>query len=263
MRSRIAASLTILIAGGCSAPRTNPSFAVTTTDARADLKRMSDAPIQPPRPIVIVGGYSDPGFVAADLAGRLRRILQPGAAIIPVDVGLSFSMEGARDRLLARVEEALDCEGKDCTPEVDVVAVSMGGLVARYAAVPREDGPRLKIARLFTISSPHRGARLAALPTLESRVVDMRAGSPFLCRLDDPNCTTGFELIPYGRLNDAIVGAENTAPPGRTPWWVDTPALQPSHLFGHSDPRILADIARRIRGEEPFTHDPPAPLPGS
>jgi hypothetical protein len=36
---------------------------------------------------------------------------------------------------------------------------------------------------------------------------------------------------------------------------------QSDHLTVQEDPRILADIARRLRGEEPFTHAPPAPLP--
>ncbi len=72
---------------------------------------------------------------------------------------------------------------------------------------------RLRIARLMTISTPHRGAAMAALPTIESRVRDMRAGSAFLCALDD--CEAGYELVPYCRLNDWIVGEENAAPPGR------------------------------------------------
>ena len=54
---------------------------------------------------------------------------------------------------------------------------------------------------------------MAALPTIESRVRDMRAGSAFLCALDD--CEAGYELVPYCRLNDWIVGEENAAPPGR------------------------------------------------
>jgi pimeloyl-ACP methyl ester carboxylesterase len=263
MRYRLAASLTVLIASGCSAPRVNPSFDVTASDARADLRRMADEPALAARPIVFVSGYGDPGFVALELSNRFRKLLLPGTKIITADAGFTFSMQGARDRLLGRVEEALPDNDKEFTPEVDVVAMSMGGLVARYAAAPRADGDpgkRLRIARLFTISSPHRGARLAALPSIESRITDMRSGSEFLCRLNDPACTD-YPIIPYARLNDFIVGAENTAPPGRTPWWVDTPAFQPAHLLGHSDPRILADIARRLRGESPFTHDPPAPLP--
>lgn len=266
MRFPLAASMTIVIAGGCAGPCMNPSFPITAADARADLKRMAAKPVCASRPIVIVGGYGDPGFVPFELSNRLKRILNPGVKVITADAGFTFTMDAARQRLLGRVEEALDCPDAACTPEVDVIAMSMGGLVARHAAAPREDGRRLRIVRLFTISSPHRGARLAAIPSFEGRVADMRPGSAFLCRLDDPMCQTpetGFELVPYGRLNDFIVGTENTAPPGRTPWWVDTPVFQAAHLMGHSDPRILADIARRIRGEEPFTQDPPAPLPGA
>jgi pimeloyl-ACP methyl ester carboxylesterase len=145
------------------------------------------------------------------------------------------------------------------TAEVDVVGVSLGGLVARYAAAPREDGPRLRVANLYSISSPHRGARMASVPSWEPRVKDMRTGSDFLSKLDACGC--GAQIVPYVRLDDSIVGVENSAPTGMTPWWVATPPMQASHLLAHTDPRILADIARRLRGEEPFTHEPAAPLP--
>jgi hypothetical protein len=52
----------------------------------------------------------------------------------------------------------------------------------------------------------------------------------------------------YARLNDVIVGATNTAPEGAEPFWVSGSHLL-SHIRGRSDPRIIADIARRLRGE--------------
>ena len=84
--------------------------------------------------------------------------------------------------------------------EVDVVAISMGGLIARYAAMPLPDDSRqLRIRRLFTISTPHRGAKLAALPTFDQRQIDMRPGSAFLASLDDALADADYDLLPYVR----------------------------------------------------------------
>jgi hypothetical protein len=124
------------------------------------------------------------------------------------------------------------------------------------------------MARLFTISTPHRGADLADLPALFGRLqLDMRERSDFLARLNrrnDAGTEQGrYELVPYTRLGDGVVGSHNTAPPGHTPLWVPNLPLEPSHLAGFTDPRIVADIARRLRGEPPLATGPPAPLPRS
>jgi len=88
----------------------------------------------------------------------------------------------------------------------------------------------------------------------------MRAGSEFLKRLDAPENAPGYPIYPYVRLGDATVGSENAAPPGRVAWWVSARPLQPSHSGAVLDPRLFAEIARRLRGEEPFTKDPATPL---
>jgi hypothetical protein len=46
-----------------------------------------------------------------------------------------------------------------------------------------------------------------------------------------------------------------------TPIWVPNLLLEDSHLTAFSDPRIIGDIARRLRGETPFTSEPAEPLP--
>ncbi len=146
--------------------------------------------------------------------------------------------------------------------EVDVVAISMGGLVARYAATPGDqDTAPLAIRRLFTLASPHRGARLARYLHPDPRTRDMRAGSGFLARLDEARDECDYELVPYGRLGDWIVGVENAAPPCTSPWWVSNLPFQDAHSDIARDPRLLADIARRLRGERPWTTEPPSPLP--
>jgi len=247
---------------GCSADKpANPSFALTVAAARAELKQMEESPLPPVRPVVVIGGYADPGIIVSLLTARVRDVLGPGAPVVAVAPGWTWTMDDARRKLLDAVEKEFESTDGEWTVEVDVVAVSMGGLVARYAAMPGVDHRRrLRIARLMTISTPHLGADWAAMPTLESRVVDMRRGSAFLCALDEAGC--GYEVLPYCRLGDLIVGVRNAAPAERTAWWVANQPMQFAHLDAHKDPRILADISRRLRGEAAYATLPAAGLPG-
>jgi pimeloyl-ACP methyl ester carboxylesterase len=246
----------------------NPSFPLTVKDAKEALREMEARPMPFERPVLILGGIHDPGLVSGGFARRLRRITDDQTPIISVAFFGANSFDACRDRVLRAVDRELASNHGDGRAidefEVDVIAISMGGLVARYAAIDRDDGePHLKVRRMFTISTPHRGAMLATLPTLDPRQVDMRAGSAFLATLDRSLADAEYELLAYARLDDEIVGEMNTAPPGRQSWWVPNPPLTLSHLSAHADPRIIADIARRLRAEEPLTRFPPTPLPGN
>ena len=209
------------------------------------------------RPLVILGGWSDPGVSVSHLKREISRIVDDDR-IVGVSFAFCRSFDECRREVIDAVDEAFAHDGEQWTQEVDVIAVSMGGLVARYAAASCSAGRSLRIARLFTISTPHRGAGLAHLPTLNRLQIDMRPASKFLKLIDKENAS--FQLFPYVRLGDTIVGAINAAPPEQHPWWVPPAALQPSHLFGFRDARILADIARRLRAETPFAREPRSPI---
>ena len=258
--------LTILLCAalaGCSSGPPNPSFPVTTRQARAILREMKADPKPLDRPVVVVAGLLDPGFNVSTLAGTLRKAATQADVTTVTFFGLNTrTFDGCRDYLIDAVERAFGETGTKTTIEVDVIGFSMGGLVARHASRPREDGKRLVIRRLFTICTPHRGARLAEIPTLDRRSIDMRSGSAFLDQLDGALADADFEMYSYTRLGDLIVGEENAAPPGETPWWVPTPPLSFAHLNAATDPRIMADITRRLRGEEPLATRPPAPFDG-
>ncbi len=142
---------------------------------------------------------------------------------------------------------------------MDVIGYSMGGVVARFAAIWKERP--LQIARLFTISSPLIGAdRANRLPLLHPLQKHLRSGSPMLAEI---NATTkDYPIFSYVRLGDEPVGIENAAVPGTVPWWLPTPAFGSPHDGAFSDPRILADITRRLRGEPALASAPAAELPG-
>jgi hypothetical protein len=253
---------------GCQADRPlNPSFPLTLEQAEIELAAMKQWPMKLLRPVVVVGGYADPGIATRAASSMARDI--GGDRVLAVHLWACGSFDDARDHLINEIDKAFPSSDPQFTTEVDVIGGSMGGLAARYAAhwvepadTLRPPRRRLRIARLFTISTPHLGARMADLPSpFDSKVTHMRRGSAFLDRLNAALPTESYEVYPYTRLGDLVVGEENTAPPGMKPWWVATPLLQFSHLNSMRDPRILADIARRLRGQRPFTTSPPADLP--
>ena len=195
------------------------------------------------------------------------------------------SFDACRLRVAQAVDRAFPSDDSNQTVEVDVIGLSMGGLVGRYCAaefVPAgetpssqpspggrgsKSGKRLRIRRLFTTSSPHLGAvRAERLPQLLELQRDMTPGSELYERLERAEASAGasgtrYELVPYVRLGDDVVGSANAAPKGRTAWWVTNPPGQFAHVGAMTDPRILADVVRRLRGEKPITKEPAAPLP--
>jgi pimeloyl-ACP methyl ester carboxylesterase len=192
------------------------------------------------------------------LARRLRTLTGAGdGEVLPVSYPLCWNVDSAVQRVVERVTDRLGGGAAD----VDVVAVSMGGLIARAAAAPataRRVGNRLHIARLFTLATPHRGARLSRWIAPDSSARAMRPGSDFLRWLDEAYGCAEYRLICYTRLGDTWVGATNTAPAGVTPIWF--PRTIGSHIYISQDPRITLDIARRLRAEEPL-FEPAAPPP--
>lgn len=236
----------------------NPSFPVTKADALADQERMIADPVPLERPVVIIGGYRSPDFNVNTMRSMLAEMTTGDEAMFTRKYTmLRGDIEQVAVELVEQVEREFPKAGFEGeTVEVDVVGLSMGGLVARYAADRlAETYPgdlKLRINRLFTISTPHRGAVLAErVPLIEDRAVsDMVRRSLFLTKLDEAY-TGDYEIIPYTRLGDGVVGAVNTAPPGRTAIWVSAPVIGGSHLSVNEDIRILTDIARRLRGEEP------------
>jgi hypothetical protein len=245
-----------VVLAGCKVGPMNPEFGVTSEQAKAALREMEDAPRRLERPVVVIGGYLDPNVSTTHLTREIKEMTGDDR-VIGVVIGFCGSFAECRDKVIEAVDLAFPNPGANETTEVDVVGASLGGLVARYAAAPSLDGKRprrLKVARLFTISSPHRGARMAVL-ALNQMQADMRPGSRFLEYVAGCDAAAEYELYPYVCRGDWIVGEEHAAPPGVEPIWL---AGSPWHVMdGHRgswhDARIIADIGRRLRGEEAFS----------
>ena len=247
---------------------TNPSFSIDarTLDAELDRLRADRTPLA--RPVVAVSGWRAPRTAAHMTAARLASLTSGNPddfARVSLFAVRSIA-QGAR-AIIDAVERSWPSDDPAWTREVDVVAISMGGLASRLAAAPREgfrgvaDGlppKRLRIGRLFTLATPHRGASLAQVVAPDACARSMLPGSAFLQALDDALAREPIDIIPYTRLRDGMVGATHTAPPGMTPIWLDgSPVL--SHLSIMLDRRILLDVALRLRNERPIAGagDPP------
>jgi hypothetical protein len=247
----------------CAGRPQNPSFAVSFAEAGRAVDQMRADRRALARPLVIIGGFGDANLSPPLFKGFFQSICRD-SRIITVSIGFCQSFNDCRQKVIDSVDEACPTDDPNFTREVDVVGASLGGLVARFAAAPSDDpahSRRLKIGRLFSISSPHRGATLADLVALTSYHRDMKPDSAFLKQLAQHDPEANYELYPYVRLRDEIVGAQHAAPPGIEPLWLPNPPLAMSHLGAMIDTRILADIARRLRGEEPFAQVPGTPLP--
>jgi hypothetical protein len=264
-RCRPTAPLLILLPllvflGACQSLKLNPSFDVTTEEASQVLKQMADNPVPAKRPVVVIGGYLDPGVTPAIIARRLGSYFTD-VTVIPVTVGFQPTFEACRRKVIDAVEAATQEAANGQMVAVDVIGTSMGGLVARYAALEIEGKPRLKISRLFTIAAPHLGADLAELPSFNQLHIDMRKDAPFIAMIRDSESEIDYQIVSYTFLDDEIVGEENTAPSGQTPYWLDKPNIAVAHVAVFSDDRIFADMVRRLRDEAPLTREPPTPLP--
>lgn len=248
---------------GCFSGPVNPSFPVTYDLATADLKRMRQDQKPTQRPVVVSAGYFDMGFASGDLARRLQDLTHKDSQIIAVNYIRTKTLEEAAEFLIKSVQNAFPSEDPDVTVPVDVIGISMGGLVARRATDERGlSGRRLNAINIYTIVTPHRGANLAGQNATDIRVQQMSAGSDFLEELSPPDQANYENLYPYARLDDFIVGTSNTAPWGMEPWWVTNMPFESAHVFAYRDRRIVVDIVRRLRREVPWSIEPAMPPPG-
>lgn len=314
--------LALLTGCGIGGGVENPSFPLTVSRAHDELEQMRELPVRPARPVVVIGGLFDAGIVADDLGDRIKKHTSPSAEILVVSPFGTTSVDSCRRKVLTRIEERFPSGDPNQTVEVDVVGFSLGGVVARFAALEAEERARavedqgaaaqadarsmkrLNAVRVFCISVPNAGSAAAEPPTLDQRVVEIRPDSSVLKAVNNRraadrgrarairphtqmassfaavakqtagsgesragiNAGTALvlpELICYTRLEDRIVNPVCAAPPGEVPFWVSNLPFELAHAYAYRDPRILADICRRLRGEAAYTHGEGIPVPGN
>ena len=239
MTSRLALLLSavLLLVGGCS-----------TFEPGADVNAV---------PILVVGGWFDPGFGADRATDELRERL-PGRPIVGVSPGFHGSFDGAAAAVVAELEKHFPSDDPTATIEVDVIAISMGGLTARHAATDEPPGKRLRVRRMFTLASPHSGALLAERWGFFGSGADMRPGSGFLADLSRREVASPdawrYPIVQYARDRDFTIGEDGVELPEHlqrrgllirmpTPWYLT------GHRGIYGDDRIFDDIVRRMKGD--------------
>jgi pimeloyl-ACP methyl ester carboxylesterase len=226
-------------------PERNTSLTGLAAFAREDMARMRRRPVAVARPVVVLNGYHAwHGLVASLQHSLVGLVSQRETDFFDVSYGLMTCIHRVRRYVLDEIERVHGLER-----EIDVVGISMGGLVARLIAREwRGDTRHARVRRIFTLASPHRGATRAQRIHIDAAGRDMMPGSAMLAEL---NQHVHPELRCYTQLRDAVVGATNTAPPGMEPFW-SAGTVCMSHFTTVHNPVFLADIARCLRQEPPL-----------
>lgn len=246
------ATLALLGRGG-----SDPSFRADAKFVRAELARMQSSPVPLTRPIVILSGYHTPAQVAWWIRAQLSRLTSGRPSdFLTVSYPAHTQIERAAEQSLEAVRNRWSNE----PPELDAIGISMGGLVARYAALSSHDRThplrstspsthRLRLARLFTFATPHQGSMRAQLVAPDDAARDMKPGSPFLAALNSR--VRDYELVCYTQRGDNLIAPHAAAPPGQSVFVADGSRFM-SHFTGSHNPWFLVDLARRLRGEKPL-----------
>ena len=122
---------------------------------------------------------------------------------------------------------------------VDIVAHSLGGVVARYY-IERLDGAR-RIGRLVTIGSPHNGTRVARLGSFMPSARESIANSSFYTELGPLAARDGIAYTSVWSRADAIIEppeSSSIAPVGEDRIFEDL-----GHLSLLLSPRVLDCVA--------------------
>jgi pimeloyl-ACP methyl ester carboxylesterase len=150
-------------------------------------------------------------------------------------------------RLLSRfVDEVLAREG--CA-QVDLVAHSMGGVVARYFNERLSDGR--KVRRLITIGTPHAGTRMGRFGLGIPAARDLLGDSPLLGELGPVPAGAAYTSI-WSRADAVVQPAESAsiAPAGTDEVFDDL-----GHLSLVLSPRVVAAVDARLRALPPAPSD--------
>jgi pimeloyl-ACP methyl ester carboxylesterase len=159
-------------------------------------------------------------------------------------------------RRLAERAEALYEEGDG---QVDVIGHSMGGIVTREAARRRGHGPRLRVARLFCIASPHRGAGFLAPYWPHHQAQALRLGSTYLDELNADPSSHDFEIHTFRLHHDLLISEDSAHAVGQTHYdWPPLALWFPTHSQAQWDLRLRATVVGMLLG-----HLAPAPPVGA
>ncbi|MGH7821773.1 MAG: alpha/beta fold hydrolase [Candidatus Binatia bacterium] len=160
-------------------------------------------------PVLLLHGHAGSRTALLWLAWRLRREGFPNVVGVRVGPPGADAYQKAK-ALAATVERVLRDVGAE---RVDVVAHSLGGLVAR--AYVREYGGARRVGRLVTLGTPHQGTRVAAF-AIDAAARSLLPGSRLLADLarEDPVPTLVSVTSIFSPFDAKILPSRNAVYPG-------------------------------------------------
>ncbi|MEK7466365.1 MAG: alpha/beta fold hydrolase [Planctomycetota bacterium] len=224
---------------GCTAAEKKRSreVAAEQREAELDLKSMAEAPKPLRRPVLLLTGWMEPpsnwkrfrDFLESSTCGCEREI-------VCLDLRGPGGLAAAVEKVLAAGE---------LLGEVDVVAHSAGGLVAREAARASHGERRLRIARLFAIATPHIGSpwgKFWPIVPYPLQAADCRPASDFLASLAGDPSTTSMPITNYWAEGDVVVPRESAQAVGSEHFAYSRPKGFFIHRRCAGDPRLARDV---------------------
>ena len=223
------------LAALCSPRDFSTDIVPDEAEAARRLSALATRPRTLARPLLLIHGWLDSPKRFRKLNAWIQKIFTNSASMVSL---VPLDGKAPVGELGAKVAAAY---GK--TGEVDVVGHSMGGLVARSAAV---EG--LRVGRLFAIATPHRGALLArCAPAFLSRQLrDLGAGSEFIRALNADPASMHFEAVTYVVQGDTHVRKCNAEAIPGAHYYLRLTFWQNSHLEAPEDMRIIADVIEKL-----------------
>ncbi len=193
-------------------------------------------PVERRRPILLIHGFAQARSNFWFLRPRLAAVgLGPFYSLnLRTKEGDLVHHSRVLSEFIDRVREATGAE------QVDVVAHSMGGLVARLA---ESMGSQRRIRRLVTLGTPHRGTQMAYLAPGES-AWDMRLDSQLLQSLPKPPRDL---IVAISSSHDNVVVPPENARIG--PLGRDLEVEGVGHLSLLTDAKVAMQVARAL-GED-------------
>ena len=222
----------LVVAGGCRGREFR--------EAEERLRVLATRPRRLERPVVLVHGWLDGPRRFRKMIAHLETCA-PGSEKKIHCVSLDGS--GPIDGLAERV-------ARECAPlgEVDVIAHSMGNLVARQA-----DGKHgLKIKRLFSLAGPHTGGRFAFLiHRVHDQVRDMDARSVFIRKLNSNSKSMDFKIVTFRVRGDPLVSRTSAHFVGSEHHELRRLLFRKAHKHLPQDERVIAYILEALLTERP------------
>ena len=224
---------------GCSAAEKKRSreVAMEQREAELELKSMAETPKPLRRPVLLLTGWLEP----PSNWNRFRTWLESSTVCSDREI-LCPDLRGPGG-LAAAVEKVLSiCADRG---EVDVIAHSAGGLVAREAARGSRGEKRLRIARLFAIATPHKGTPWGKFwPVLPYplQAADCRPTSPFIASLDGDLSTASMPISTFWAEGDVVVPRESAQAVGAEHHSYSRPKGFFIHRKCAADPRLARDV---------------------